>query len=223
MIRFQIPSSFLPGFESLLTIDNQDIDDIGEFLQLMEVGTGPISFNNKFKDHFVSRAFYKDNFAGFLFSLGSFSIGDKKFSNTELVDGLASSFNDQREEKLDETQINKLNETLKRLLEKSTNLFASFKAFQLMSENDNVVRDARIITDIRLIFKDELGEGIRYGLVKHQLKLQSETSGDKVDYYFNLTKQDLEKLQEQIKRALEKEIFIRSDYKESISFINITE
>lgn len=223
MIRFQIPRPFLPGFESLISLDNKQIKEIVQFLTSVPVGTGPQTFGSLFIDKFKGRPPFTNNLASTLYSLGSFILNTEKVSRGELVSSLAQSYNEQTGRKLNEDKVKKLELTLQEAVDASNSLVATFKAFQLLSENESVVRDAHIVTDIRLLFKEEMENQQRHGLVKHQLKLQVEEDGEQTDYYFSITITDLQKMQDQITRALQKEGLIRSDYENSISFISITE
>lgn len=223
MIRFQIPKNFMPGFEALLSIGSESVKELCAFLNEVPVGTGPKAFGTFFEDRFNKKDQFPLSLASFLFSLGSFNPASLKSPVIDLAKGLASSYNDQRENSLAAEEMAILEDKLHELLKSNGNLTASFKAFELMSENEIVLRDSHIITDIRLIFKENITENSRYGLVKHQLKFEVEESNDQIDYYFNLTLSDLNKLKEQIDRAIEKENLIRKDYSGQISFISITE
>lgn len=223
MIRFQIPKAYLPGFETLMTLTNEQVADLTAFLENIQIGTGIQSFGKLFEERFGNEPSFQQGLAGTLYSLGSFRLNPSTIDLKDRVASLARSFADQVKKDYDEKAIIRLEEVLSRLLDSATNLTITFKAFQLLSENESVFRDNHIITDIRLLFKEELGNKERHGLVTHKLKIQAEDSGDQNDYFFSLTFSDLQKLQEQITRAMDKEKLIREDYKETMSFINITE
>lgn len=223
MIRFQIPKAYLPGFESLLSLQSQQVEQIITFLKKIPVGTGPQTFASLFDEEFKNQPGIGRPLAATLYSLGSFKLNAVKASQREIVEGFTQSFHEQTKNKHSGDELKKFSDILSLFFESNSSLALSFKAFQLLSENESVFRENHIVTDIRLLFKDELNDSNRYGLITHQLKLQAEDSGEQNDYYFSLTIADLHKLQEQITRALEKEKLIRQDYKSSISFITITE
>lgn len=226
MIRFQIPKPYISGFETLLSIDNEQVGDLVAFLKSVPIGTGPKDFVKLFFNHFTEKNFVNRQLASTLYSLGGFVLNVKSdVSNDELVSSLINSYKEQEQIKdFSEEKERKFESTLKDILKAIDPLKFTFKAFELLAENERVVRDGHIITDIRLLFKQDIADSLgRYGVVKHQLKLQVEENGEALDYYFTLSNTDLQKLQDQISRALEKEKVIRSDYQPSISFIDITE
>jgi hypothetical protein len=224
MIRFQIPSAYLSGFETLLKLQSDQIDQIIQFLKTIPVGTGPKTFGELFDDYFEDQSAINHQLANTLYSLGSFKLGqDEKLSFTEIIEGLTHSFASNSQNEYNEDDLKRLSENLTKVLQTGKKLTITFKAFNLLSANESIFRENQIITDIRLLFNEQLEDNDRHGLVIHQLKLNVEENGEQNDYYFSLTITDLQKLQEQITRAIEKERLIKEDYKNNISFINITE
>ena len=224
MIRFQIPPAYLSGFETLLTLQFDQVAQIIQFLQIIPVGTGPKTFGELFDDHFKDQTIINRQLADTLYSLGGFKLGqDEKISFIEIVDGLTKSFALSSQNVYTEDNLKSLSDNLTKVLEACRQLTITFKAFSLLSANESIFRENQIITDIRLLFNEQLEDNNRHGLVVHQLKLNVEENGEQNDYYFSLTLTDLQKLQDQITRALEKERLIKEDYKNNISFISITE
>ena len=223
MIRFQIPKAYLPGFEILLSLQPEQFNLLLDFLKKIPVGTGPQTFANLFDEHFKTHLEINRQLAATLYSLGSFKLNLEKVSQTELIESLSNSFFEQTKKKPSQDDLIKLKEILVKLFDANSTLTQTFKGFQLLSENDTVFRENHIITDMRLLFKDELADSHRYALIIHQLKIRAEVNGEQDDYYFSLNNADLHRLQDQITRAIEKEKLIRDDYKKNISFITITE
>ena len=223
MLRFQIPKAYLPGFQSFLTLQPAQVEQIVDFLSQVPVGTGPKTFTSLFDETFKKEAALDRRVAASLYSLGSFRFKNEGTSQQEIVDGFSQSFHEQTAKKYSDDEIKKFSDILSKFFDANDSLSLSFKAFHLLTEKENVFRENHIITDIRLLFKDEIKDPKRYGLVTHQLRLEADDSGEAVQFYFNLTEGDLSKLQQQITRALEKEKLIKNDYADNISFINITE
>ncbi len=223
MVRFQIPKAFLPGFEILLTLTPTERQSIGDFLRRVPIGTGPQTFVKIFAENIQIKDRNSSDIASTIYSLGSFKQTAEKFSEEEIIEGLISSFYIQTKRATNEEELPKFKLLFQELFDASTSLNNTFKAFQLLSEQDNVFRIGHIISDIRLLFKDDLKDRNRYGIVKHQLRVEAESDGTQSDYFFSLTRADLEKLKEQILRAIEKEDLIRNDYESSIAFISVTE
>jgi hypothetical protein len=224
MVRFQIPNAFLRGFEILTLTDPKDLFPLLDFLKRLPIGTGPKTFGDLFEKEFDNHKIFNRQIAATVYSLGGFFLDQYQKNNfDDLVDGLTHSFEAQSDSKHDPGLLKNLSENLRLILTNSGQLIQTYKAFTLLSEKDTVFRDNHIISDIRLLFKDDLNNTDRHGLIIHQLKIEAEESGEQSDYYFSLTISDLKKLQEQVSRALEKEKLIRDNYENSISFITITE
>jgi hypothetical protein len=229
MVRYQIPKALIAGFEILLSLRPEEVESLVHFLQMIDVGTGPKSFGNQFEIFFKKNETFTPALARTIFGLGHFKLNALvKADDEETTIALAQSFTSQSRDFQEGTPktneaINHLSKTLLAIFRAMKRLTLTFKAFSLMSENDSVYRTNHIITDIRLLFQDDIQDPSRHGLVIHQLKLTAEKDSEQYNYYFSLTLNDLQKLQEQIKRAMEKEEILRQDYKNSISFITITE
>jgi hypothetical protein len=96
------------------------------------------------------------------------------------------------------------------------------KAKELSLENKNNFYDARIISDIRMVFDDEnMAKREQYAVVIHHLRLTHFSGYDKYDdFYVTMDLADLKKLQETINRAVEKESSIIQK-NHDLEFINL--
>jgi hypothetical protein len=222
MVRFQLPNAYLTGIQKLLTLQIGQVESIVQFLHNVKVGTGPQSFANQYEATFRGQEAFSRQLGGIIYGLSSFRLNQReRLSDQEIADGLIESLKNQAPETTENDQ-NKLSEYLLRIFSASNALKITFKAFSLLSENESVFRENHIITDIRLLFKDDIVDSARHGLIIHQLKINAEENGQQTDYYFSLTSTDLQKLKDQITRAIEKEKMLLEDYR-NISFITITE
>lgn len=225
MPRFQLPNLYLAGFDSMLTLQDAQVEKIADFLKNIPVGTGPQNFAIMAEVGLGEKNAVDPRLIGTLYSLGNFRLSEDGFSIEELTNAISESYFEQSVNRniLTQEQRDRFKWILSKFFSVSDNLTVSFKAFQLMAEKENVMRDNRIVTDIRLLFKEELTDTPRQGLVIHQLKIEAEDTGETISHFFSLTSTDLEKLQVQINRALEKENLIRKDYQGLIDFIKITD
>ncbi|MBA7656344.1 hypothetical protein ES703_64268 [subsurface metagenome] len=80
------------------------------------------------------------------------------------------------------------------------------KALQLYSEYQNLFLDARILTDLRPIFKSNLKEGPAGGIIVHNLKViyQSKHDSRSQEIFLALDSADLDTLIKVLERAKEK-------------------
>ena len=221
MVNIQIPKMLLPGFQSLANLSNNQVNEIGLFLQTVPIGTGNGTFRELFEEKFPDVSNPVIPFT--IFSLASFQTSELKDLNPdELADLLLKSYIEQTH---DESPIVKdsLKSNLLVVFENLNNILVSYKVFSLLSENGKIFTGSHIISDIRLIFKDKINNKDRNALIIHKLKVITEESNEKKEYFFSLDTSDLKKLKEQIERAEEKDKLIREQYSDVMSFITITD
>lgn len=88
------------------------------------------------------------------------------------------------------------------------------KAMELSYDYANLLRKARIITDLRPLFDDE-GEKVEGGVVTHTLRIaySSDDGGHEVSLALDI--KDVEKLHEQCERAIKKANTIKDEFVQS--------
>lgn len=94
------------------------------------------------------------------------------------------------------------------------------RALGLKEEAGWLFEDARVVSDIRLVFNDHLDDEHRLGLLVHQLRLTVQQGKKTKDVYISCSRSDLQLIKDQIDRALKKDQVIRKDYADSIQFID---
>lgn len=224
MLQYQIPKAYLPGFDYLISLESSQLDRIVHFLNEIPVGIGPKSFHNQFLNAFEEDDPKMRQLAMTIYSLGGLFLTESKTRGIdELIQNLTDSYISQTEQNIKEDQARNFQEYLRRIFSNAHQLFSTYKAFSLLVENNVVFKEAHLITDIRLIFKDDLGNPDRHAIILHQLKIESEENGEERNYFFSLNHSDLLKLKEQIDRSIEKDKLIKESYRSMISFIEITE
>jgi hypothetical protein len=87
-------------------------------------------------------------------------------------------------------------------------LVTTYKAFDLLTEYDEVFLDGRIVTDIRPVFK-ESSISPAGAVIVHTLKVTYGKGHDHFDHYVALDDADLAKLQKIVTRAIEKAAALR--------------
>ena len=81
--------------------------------------------------------------------------------------------------------------------------------------------ESRVISDIRIVYENELSEKEQCALVIHNLKIRFFSKNNSFDEFFvALNLSDLEKLKETIERAIQKDKLIR-DNNHELTFISI--
>jgi hypothetical protein len=221
MAQYQIPEQFLLGFKQISLLSNQEVQNIANALQKLPVGTGPITMIKE-----ISQAVQIQKIeliVQTIFSLGNLLAGKK--SNPEgLAAGLSEAyFNSLESESKFDSIKDDIKSKLLIILSSGSSLRISFKAFNLLTCNERLYRDGRFVSDIRLIFNDDLTAKERNAVIIHNLKIEHQVDHELQEIYFTLDSKDLHKLKDQIERALEKEKQIKESYSADMNFIEITE
>lgn len=220
MLTIQIPKSFLSGFQVIASMSAEDVKEVTGFLLQVPVGMGSLSFGKSFDAKFA--AYSGTALSDTIYSLASFNTATNSTSFAELAEALKNSFVVQTN-LADEKVPVKLKENLITILNSTENLSATFKAFDLQSENSRTFKECRVVTDIRLLFSDDISSKDRKAMLVHRLKIKTEENDKEKEYFFSMDTTDLRKLKEQLERAEEKDRLIREQYGDAISFITITD
>lgn len=218
MAKYQIPEPFQPGFEHILKLNDKQVKEISNTLKKLPVGTGPKTFQNIIiKSLKVEGSVF---IARTLFSLGGLLVTDGA-SLSELANDITDALNITRKTVLTDKEKDKLIKNLVEIFNNCNNLKNTFKAIDLLSENGQIFKEARIITDVRLVFNDDISSQNRNAVVLHQLKMEYLQNDIIKDFFISLDNTDLIKLRSQVDRAIEKEAQIRNSYNNNITFIKI--
>ena len=221
MINIQIPEIFIPGFSLLANTSKDEAVAIGAFLKSIPKGTGNKTFEGLFNSSFSK--FEDSNLAATIYSLASFKSSDLQDETSKSLASIISNAYKEQLEDGDQESIERLSENLEILFNNLENLYDTIKAIRLLYEGGRVYKSAKVVSDIRLVFNDEIEAANRAGLVIHNLKFTVEENNENKEYYFSLDTTDLIKLKECIERAEQKDKLIREQYAGSISFITISE
>lgn len=89
------------------------------------------------------------------------------------------------------------------LLEASQ-LARAAKSYELATAYEHDLHVARIISDIRPVFDDEVGAAPVGAVIVHQLELRVFEDGRSRTFYASMLDEDLDRLEQQVKRAREK-------------------
>jgi len=219
MAKFQLSRQILPGFEAISKLTNGDIAELSEVCRNVFVGASPSTFIKQVRA--LSHIDGINRIATTLFGLvGILATDDSR--EEELASDLADSYNDSRlEAELQEEDLRRLKANLLILFSSLANQRLTFKAHTLLTDNENIYQNAKFLSDIRLVFDDDIQEIKRNAVVIHQLKLSYKIGDNDKDFFISLDSLDLIKLKSQIERAIEKERLIKHDYSDKITFIEL--
>src|SRR5712691_1845996 len=112
---------------------------------------------------------------------------------------------DKSESKLSSTAIPNFQKQLGRILELS-GLTLKAKALSLAADCQRLFSDAKILSDIRPVFGDDVSVAPKGVVVLHTLKVGFAEDGEEREFFVTLDSQDLRELQTCVARALSKDV-----------------
>lgn len=220
MAKIQIPNQFIPGFENLFNLSEDDFLKLIQELNLIPIGIGPKKFVEILVSKFESSQII--SISSTIFSLGNI-LNTLELPIEEFASELTNSYSDIKELKLNVHDKKHLENRVLLVLKNIGSLKLTFKALSLLRENNQNLTESHIITDIRLVFQEQIENRERHAVIIHKLKLEFRKDNENKEFFLALDNNDLVKLKRQIERALEKEELIKQDYQNTISFIDISE
>lgn len=221
-MSWKIPHDFISGFIELVNLPLGEIKKIASFISTIPPGTGPEKFESSLNSSFVDLDL--SELSPMIFSFGNILLNIEDDSIESVSQMLAKDLLNISEINKEEIEEKHLEEKLNILFQSANNIKCTFKAFDLISDNDNIYKKGRIFSDIRLLFDDDIqvNSEDRKAVIIHRLKLESNKNDQDRNYYFSLDSLDLFRMKELIERAIIKEEKIKSDYP-NIKFIEITD
>jgi hypothetical protein len=222
MPTYRIPDRLKKGFKIIHGMTLDEVTRISEFMPHIPIGSGPKKIAKELESKFHEIEDLKE-VAEVISSFGSLLV--EEISISEISIDMAKSFSKENKDINTEDSKN-LEKKLQIILKASENIKIGVKAVYLQAENDNIFKEARIITDIRHVFKDKENfkeENLRIGLILHQLRISIQHNDDSQNIFISLDSNDLIALRRQIERAIDKEKEMKSYFGDKISFIQLTD
>jgi hypothetical protein len=130
---------------------------------------------------------------------------DKVWKSTKLTPGefaevLTASIKE-GDSSLTDSDLVKFSVRIPRFLALEESLGITAKALDIFSENERVFCDARVVSDIRTIFAEDVSQPPHNAVIIHMLRLGYHEDGSHVDFYVALDSSDLVALKREIERA----------------------
>jgi len=227
---FTIPEEYKPGFEFLLSLDDDNIDVVVSSL---------LDFSptvEKLEYEIAERLLKANNIdRDIALSIGDIIVSlrqlkkQEKLSNAEIVYLISTSI--ERDEKflftaeqIEQFRI-RLSGLLKILEDKALalHLDTSEKAFNLSIEHERIFSGSRIVTDVRPVFDSESETKIETTIIVHTLRIRYKDADGTKEFYVGLDSEDLDSLREQITIAISNSTTLQSTLnKAKIGFISST-
>lgn len=201
---FEVPEQYLNGLEKLAILDDKVIKNIFQSIEAV-----PPAFDLQKIASFAGSNYGVDvedasailNFIAALY----FYIRNEDISSDIIIDVICENLKKDVPIKLAPKYIPKLKTRLSRLLGISSFLEIIYQASDLLPENQNILVDTRLLTDIKPIFKEDISGGISASLISHTLRLQYENINGIQEIFVSISSSNIEQLIEELQESLTKE------------------
>jgi hypothetical protein len=224
MTRYEIPRPFLQGFEAIAKLSVEDSKRVTQILSGIPVGYTEKKLAVLLHEKCTFSELDSFNIAAVLFSLMPLKLNATTGNSDKFVVELAQAYSEQSKTDNKKEVAEKLRENLNILLEADGNLRLTQKAKYLQGEYEKVYLEARIISDVRLVYENAIENVAKHALVVHQLRVHFSENGEHKNLYFALDNNDLKKLKDIILRAELKDTQISNGtYTTGLQFIDFKE
>ncbi|MES1181656.1 MAG: hypothetical protein ABUL44_02565 [Flavobacterium sp.] len=209
----RIPKSSLPGLTAIANFDSAQISVFTKFLSSAPVGIEMNEIVSFLGKTFALPVKVPEDIVQTLISFRVL-LDSPNVSFEHLSDQLVSSYRESTHE-----DAKNLKQNLLAIFENFKTLKLTLKADTLLSNDSAIYSESKIVTDIRIIFNDDLKESARNAMIVHGLNIEFYSSHEARNFHVSMTSIDLKNLQDVIERAIEKEKIISKDYSEDFKFI----
>jgi hypothetical protein len=209
----RIPKSSLSGLTAISKFDSSQISAFAQFLSTAPVGIQMneiVSFLGKTFDLTIKTS---EDIVQSLISFRSL-LDSNDIDFETLSDQLVSSYKESTQQDPEN-----LKQNLLQIFQNFKTIKLTLKAGTLLSNDSAIYSEGKIVTDIRIIFNDDLKEKGRNAVIVHGLNIEFYSSNEVKNFHISMTTTDLKDLQDVIERAIEKEDIISKDYSEAFKFI----
>ncbi|UBZ15333.1 hypothetical protein LDL77_06370 [Flagellimonas marinaquae] len=212
MAKYRFPDSIIQGFSKISKLSDSQVETIVEYLNATEFGRD----SDKVYEDLKSKPSLKKEKEESLvlvikaiYSLLRFDDKSDESKKSRVSDLVESAI-----EQIADTKIKIIPEKLSHHL----NLFYSIsgrtkqtiKGFQLLHDNQKNLIDAKIVTDIRIVFDDDVNTTkVDNAVIVHNLKIEFNEDADIKELFISLDSNDVVLLKEVCSRAIKKEQILR--------------
>jgi hypothetical protein len=221
MAKYGIPRQLINGFDLIISLRQEDIASLVSILEEAKTGEGIKSISEKLSSQTSLSEDDSIEIMRSIFSMVNI-YADSKDSVGKFSEDFISSYKFSLGIE-DAIKLESLKNNITKLLPSFKVIKQTIKAKGLIVENANNFIEARIISDIRIVFDDDsdIEKKEQIAVVVHNLRITYSDGGDsdKV-FYISLDLSDLSELKDSISRALEKDKLIRIKHHE-LSFVDV--
>ena len=219
MRAYSIPDIYIPGFNNIIKFSTGELKSFAEVIRSLKVGEDLESILNKSKGFLPS--FSDEDVYNIIRSLVSVvDIFESSGRNIPVfTDRFSESYLSSNPSATNEDSI-ALKRNLSILLEAFDSIRITSKAQNIILENKNNFKEARVVTDIRLVFDENLEDNKKFAVIIHNLKIDFARISKSDEFFVAMDLSDLKKMKVVIDRAIEKDRIIRES-KFDLNFIDL--
>lgn len=220
MAIFHIPSRHIAVFDIISTLSRAEAETFAQTLNQVPIGYGP-----EHAAEYVVDTLGKDpsdlssfeSIASVIYSMLHLAFSEKLELDEIIADAVA--VYESEREGLSEEKKELLIENLRSLA--GTNKVAKFtvKALSLQIENERRFSSAKILSDVRIVFDDDLNNENPNAIINHILRLRYIEDDERKNMFIALDTDDLSDLRDVINRAIEKDDILRNNKISKLSYI----
>lgn len=219
MAKYRIPENFIAAYDLINELSDDAVSILSKELEKVKVGANTDEISSLLKEPLKKDLPISELqvIVEAVFSIYSLINRDKQNNLDDILGDLVESFIETKEG--NDYNSEKLKINLHKLIKRGSHLDLTHKTFDLLSEYDKIYIDSRVISDIRIIFGNDIKETEQEAAIVHQLRIEYHEKGDIKNLFFALDSNDLENLKINIERAQEKDQLIRNKTYKNMSFI----
>lgn len=227
MYKFTVPDNYKEGFAILSLLDEEEIAKVLKTIEAAPAGTQLDSFIDLLTANLNISKHDNQELSTAIYSLINLRVDTKEDTNL-IVKDLVGSFFDENEIEVDSSETHDIEEirrnaekNLLQIFQVQGALAQTIKGLGLLAENEKLFLNNRIITDIRLLFDSKDSSIVNGAVILHQMKITYHQNSQEKEFFISLDSADLNKLKENISRALEKEkLILKNGFSQNLQFIN---
>lgn len=215
MARIGIPRPVFPGIKIISELNQEDMQKLTGYISNLPI---EIEFETVVQE---LDSLLKVSGHRLLQTILSFKDLVNNFDENSRViaENLVESFIEYSKEDLDSEKKKTLENNLYQILSNFDSVNDIMDAREITTSNENNFSDGSVITDLRLIFKENSEEKNRATAILHKLHIEYNNGTNLKELYLTLDIKDLNKLKVQIEKAIQKDQIIREDYKDVLNFL----
>ena len=206
MAKISIPDEVREGFALISEMKTSDVNTLAEILSGIDAGEKMDDVLERLSEVFESKSRI------LLQTIVSFSglLEKDDATASEVAENLTESFFENSKKSNESIEV--LQNNLNIILSNVGSLLKNINSRRSTFDNESILRSSKLITDLRILFQDDLSDKNRDAIILHKLHVQYEHNFNDKELYFTLDVKDLNRLKSEIEKAIEKDHLRKTFY-----------